>query len=575
MFQSLFKLRPYIRPYFWYIVTCILLAIPLSAIRLGPAPVVRYMLDDVIVKKDQSNLIWFTFAVVGIYFLNFFVRFTHYYLLRIVIIRVNQNIKNKIFQHLLGLSADYFTAQSTGTLISRTVADPQHIDVGLGCINMIIREPITLLFLVGYALKLNWRLTIVTFLVIPILAIVFVKTGSILKRYTVKISEISTLFYSILQESYTGIRTIKLFRLEAYTAKKFYQQNENYAKIFLKTAAVEEASHPLVELLTAFSLAPLIYYGGLQVIDGRMTTGDLFAFFTTFSMMINPVRTMNDINIKLSHAAAAIDRTQEILQWQSHIQESKDSQGLSKFKNSIDFKKVSFAYPDRPGQLVLKEVSFTVPHQKVIALVGASGAGKSSLVSLLPRLFDVQKGSIEIDGIDIRNFSIQDLRRQIAIVSQDIFLFNDTVEENIRCGRLNASLDEIQKATEQAHATDFIKKLPLGWQTIIGDRGQKLSGGERQRLSIARAFLSDAPILVLDEATSSLDTVSERAVQEALEELMVHRTTLIISHRLSTVQHADWIVVLEQGSIVEQGSHEDLLKLQGRYHQFHKSSQMT
>jgi ABC-type multidrug transport system fused ATPase/permease subunit len=194
---------------------------------------------------------------------------------------------------------------------------------------------------------------------------------------------------------------------------------------------------------------------------------------------------------------------------------------------------------------------------------------------LLPRLFDVQKGSIVIDGIDIRDFSIQDLRKQIAIVSQDIFLFNDTVEENIRCGRLHASFEEIQKAAQKAHAIDFIEKLSLGFQTIIGDRGQKLSGGERQRLSIARAFLSDAPILVLDEATSSLDSVSERAVQEALEELMTHRTTLIISHRLSTIQHAGWIVVLEQGSIVEQGKHEDLLKLQGRYYQFHKSSQMT
>ncbi len=569
---SLLKLKPYLRPYLWFILSSTLLAIPLSAIRVGPAPVVKYMLDDILVSKDAKKLILFPVAVVGLYTINFVVRFLHYYLLKIVIIRVNQKIKNKIFGHLLGLSADYFTAQSTGTLISRTSVDPQYIDGGLSCINVIIREPITLLFLLVYALKLNWRLTVITFIVVPALAWVFAATGRNLKRYISRITEINARLYSILQESFTGIRIIKTFRLEKYVYKKFREKSEAYATVQLKTSLLEEASHPLVELLTAMALAPLIYYGGLQVLTGKMTAGDLFAFFTTFAMMMNPIRMMNDVNIKLHQASAAFERIEEIFQWKPNLHETQTPIQFRYFKDKIELKDVSFAYPDSPDRYVLKNVSFTLSKGQVVALVGASGAGKSSLVSLLPRIFDVTTGKILVDGEDIRELSLNDLRRMIAVVSQDIFLFNDTLEENIRCGRLSATPEEIREAARKAHAIEFIENLPNGFQTIVGDRGQKLSGGEKQRISIARAFLREAPILILDEATSSLDAKSERAVQVALEELMLNRTTLMIAHRLSTIQHAHLILVLKDGEIIEKGAHQELIKLGGEYSRFHEVS---
>jgi subfamily B ATP-binding cassette protein MsbA len=490
----------------------------------------------------------------------------------VVIIRVNQRLKNKLFEHLLGLSADYFTAQSTGALISRTGVDPQYIDGGLACINTLIREPITLIFLFGYTLRTNWRLTLITLIVAPVLAWVFSSTGKNLKRYISKITEISAHLYSTLQESFTGIRIIKLFKLEHYVQRKFRRQNEEYAQFLLKSSFLEEISHPMVEFLTALALAPIIYYGGHQVLVGKMTPGDLFGFFTAFALMMNPIRTLNDVNIKLHQSAAACDRIFEVFDWKANIYEHSDPKPIQELNSAIEIKNVTFSYPDSLERKVLKNVSFSIPKGKVLAIVGASGAGKSSLVNLLPRIYDVSSGSIQIDGHDIRNLALNDLRRMIAIVSQDIFLFNDTIEENIRCGRLDASFEEIREAARRANALEFIERMPLGFSSNIGDRGQKLSGGEKQRISIARAFLRGAPILVLDEATSSLDSHSERAVQFALDELMVNRTTLIIAHRLSTIRHADIILVLKDGEIIETGDHDYLMRLGGQYAQFHETS---
>lgn len=567
---SLLKLRPFLRPYFWLILLSASLAFPLAAIRLGPVPVVRYMLDDLLAKKDASKLILFPAALIGLYAVNFVVRFCHYYFLRIVVIRVSQRIKDALFKHLLGLSADYYTAQSTGTLISRNAMDPEYIVTGLACINVAIREPITLLFLFGYALKLNWRLTLITLTVAPLLAWLFTVTGRNLKRYMTRMTEVNAALYSTLQESFVGIRIIKTFRLENYVLQKFEERNALYCKLLLKTSLVEEASHPMVELITAAGLAPIIYYGGLQVLQGKMTPGDLFAFFAAFAMMMNPIRMMNDLNIKFHQASAACERIFQIFEWKANLHDAPNPKPIHEIRQGIEIKNVSFAYPDAPQRSVLKNVSFSIPRGKVVAIVGASGSGKSSLVSLMPRIFDVTDGSIQIDGEDIRNFALTDLRRMIAVVSQDIFLFNDTLEENIRCGKLEATPEEIREAAKRAHALEFIEKLPDGFQSVIGDRGQKLSGGERQRISIARAFLREAPILILDEATSSLDTTSERAVQGALDELMLNRTTLMVAHRLSTIRHADLILVMKDGAVVEKGHHEELLQKGGEYARFHE-----
>lgn len=572
--KSLLRLKPYLKPYFWLIVISMSLAIPLSALRASPVPLVKYLVDGPLVNHDERKLLLFPVLVIGLYLINFAVRFFHYYLLRVVIHRVNQTIKNDLFDHLLGLSADYYTSESTGTLISRVGADPQYIDGGIACLNILVREPVTFLFLFGYALRLNWRLTLITLLIFPPLAYVFSTTGRNLKRYISKITEENGRLFSTLQESFTGIRIIKLFRLEDYVQKKFRERSSNFTQFLLKTAILEEASHPMVELLTSFVIALVIYYGGHQVLKNRMTPGDLLAFFTTFALMMNPVRNMNDVNIRLNQAASACDRIFRVFDFKTHLIEKKNPIAIRTFLKEISVENVTFAYPDSPERSVLKKINFTIPHGGVVALVGASGAGKSSFVSLLPRIFDVTGGSIRIDGVDVRDLVLADLRSLISVVSQDVFLFNDTIEENIRCGNLSASVEQIRNAARKAHALDFIESLPDGFKTVIGDRGQKLSGGERQRVSIARAFLREAPILILDEATSSLDSASERAVQSALDELMQNRTTLIIAHRLSTIRHAHQILVLKDGEVVEQGRHDDLLSLDGEYARFHQGHQV-
>lgn len=568
--KSLLRLKPYLKPYWALILISAILALPLSGLRAAPAYLLKIVGDDLLVRQDTSKLAWLPWFIIGIYGVNFVVRFFHYYLLRIVIARVNQKIKNQLFEHMLGLSADYYTAQSTGTLISRVGVDPTLIDIGLSCINVLIREPITFLVLFVYALNLNWRLTLITLIVFPPLAWVFSNTGKYLKRKMARLTEENARIYSTLQESFVGIRTLKAFKLEKYVRKKFREKTERYTEVYLKISAVEEAAHPLVEMLFAVLFAILVYFGGRQIVHGWMTPGDLLAFFAVFALLTNPLRNLNDVNLKLSQAAGACERVFQIFDWRSNLHEPESPLPLKTFTKDIRFENVSFAYPDAPERPVLKGASFSVDRGHVIALAGRSGAGKSSLISLLPRIFDATSGRILIDGIDIREASLEDLRRQIAVVSQDVFLFNDTIEENIRCGRLGATRGEIREAARKAHALEFIESMPDGFATVIGDRGQKLSGGERQRLSIARAFLREAPILILDEATSSLDTKSERAVQEALDELMINRTSIIIAHRLSTIRHADTILVLKDGEIIERGTHDELMSRGGEYSHFHE-----
>ena len=568
----LLKLRPYLRPYYHLILISFLLAIPLSALRAAPAPLVKHLTDKILVERDARKLTLFPLLFIGIYLANFVVRFLHYYLMRVVIARVNQRLKNSLFEHLMGLSADYYTTQSTGTMISRVASDTQLIDGGLSALNTIIREPITFLAVFAYAFRLNWKLTLLTLIIFPPLALIFSITSRNLKRYIAGIADANAAIYSTLQESFSGFRVIKLFQLERYSRKKFRERSERFSRTLLKTAALEEVSHPMVELLTAGLIAVVVFLGGKLVLKNEMTPGELFGFFLSFALMMNPIRLMNDVNMKLSQASAACQRVFEVFEWKPRLAEADVARPFKEFTREIELDQVSFRYPDAPNRTILKNVSFKIPKGRTVALVGASGAGKSSLVNLLPRVFDVTGGAIRIDGTDIRELSLEDLRRQIAVVSQDVFLFNDTIEENIRCGRLGASREQIREAARLGHALEFIEKQPEGFATMIGDRGQRLSGGQRQRLSIARAFLRQAPILILDEATSSLDSASERAVQEALEDLMRDRTTLIIAHRLSSIRDASEIVVLKHGEVVERGSHVELVGKLGEYARIHEAN---
>jgi len=568
--KSLLRLKPYLRPHLWLILLSGLLAIPLAALSTSPIPLVQQFINSLEQSKDLGQLRYYTWALIAVFVLNFFVRFAHYFSLRLVIVRVDQKLKNDLFDHLLGLSSDVFSEKSTGNLMARVTTDPNYVSAGLAAINTILREPLKFFMALAYALYLNWRLTLLMIFLVPPLAWVFSVTGRLLKRYIQRVQEVNGRLFSTLQESFTGIRIVKAFKLEKYVHKKFRDRSEEYAHYLIKTSKVEEASHPAVELFTALVIAGVLFYGGREVILGNMRSGDLMAFFVAFGMMIHPLRLLNDVNIKLNQAAAACDRIFEVFSWQSKIIEKENPVRALDFRSEIRFQNVRFAYPDHLEREILKGVNFSVNKGKTVAIVGASGAGKSSLISLLPRLFDVTGGAILVDGVDIRDLRLEDLRRLIAIVNQDVFLFNDTIEQNIRCGKLSAERTDVLDAAERAHATDFIEKSEKGFQTVIGDRGMKLSGGERQRISIARAFLRDAPILILDEATSSLDSQSELAVQAALDELMKNKTTIVIAHRLSTIRRADHILVLKDGQVVEEGRHDDLLKKQGEYFKFNQ-----
>jgi subfamily B ATP-binding cassette protein MsbA len=367
---------------------------------------------------------------------------------------------------------------------------------------------------------------------------------------------------TFLHETITGNRIVKAFNMEDYEKRRFAEENNRFFKIVLKRVKIRAFSHPLMELLGGIGVALIIWVGGYSVIRGELTPGTFFSFMAALLMLYAPIRDLNKVNLEIQEGLAAVARVFELLDTAPDIKEEEGAVPLPPISREIDFERVTFKYDEEP---VLKGISLHIKVGEVIALVGMSGAGKTSLVNLLPRFYDVEEGQILIDGYDIRKVTLQSLRGQIGLVTQQTILFNDTVRNNIAYGSLKRSDQEIIEAAKAANAHDFIQRLPQGYETLIGEQGVKLSGGERQRLSIARALLKNAPILILDEATSSLDSDSETEVQKALEELMKGRTVFVIAHRLSTIRNAHRIIVLSEGQIVEEGAHEELITLGGEY----------
>ncbi len=564
--QLLGRIWPYLKPYKGTLILAAFLALPLAAIKGSVAKGTQYLIDNVLVLKDPNALKLMPVLIIGLFVLNFIFRFLHFFLIRSVATQAIRQLRNDLYAHMMRLSLGFFSAARGGSLLSRVIMDVNQISVGIGSVNQFVSEPLLFLGMLVYLFYLNWRLALVTVIISPLVAILLGNTGKHTKRYSGKIQESFGELSSLLSETFTGMRVIKGFNLESFMRGQFMTRNRDLTRVLLKAIRVEELSRPGMELITGIAVAGVLFYGGQLVMKGEMSAGELMAFLASLIVIVNSVRSFGDMSLKYNQCMASIERVFQVFDEHLDITDKPGAHDIPAFQESIEFRDVSFAYGDAERG-VLKNFSLKIKKGEMVALVGPSGAGKSTILALLPRFYDVSKGQVLIDGCDIRDYRIKSVRDQIALVTQEVFLFHDTLLSNIRAGNFQATDAQIEAAVAAAQAHKFIEKMPEGLASVIGDRGQKLSGGERQRISIARALLRDAPILLLDEATSALDAENERLVQAALDNLLKGRTSIVVAHRLSTIRRADRIVVIENGSIVEMGSHRELIEKNGAYAQ--------
>lgn len=473
---------------------------------------------------------------------------------------VMRQLRDDMFSKALSLPIGFFTEERKGDLVSRMTNDVNEVEVSvMSVIETIIREPLTIIFTLVTMIAISPQLTLSLLVFLPIAGFVIGKVGKSLKRPSNEAQEQLGEMLGNIDETLTGMRVVKAFNAERHQQLRFRQINNTLLRIRNKISARRDAGSPLSETLGIIVVSAILWWGGYLIFTGNTSlTGPFFLFFITlFYQIINPIKALSTAFYNMQKGAAALDRIQELMQVENTIKELPDAKAVKEFTQSIELRNVSFAYGNKQ---ILKNINLKIAKGKTIALVGASGAGKSTLSDLIPRFHDVTSGELLLDNINIKEYKIYDLRRLIGVVSQDPILFNDTIYNNITLGTGGASESQVEEAARVANAHEFILRKKEGYQTFAGDRGNRLSGGERQRVTIARAVLKNPPILILDEATSSLDTESERIVQDAINQLMKNRTCIVIAHRLSTVQHADEIIVLNQGEIVERGSHAELMQ---------------
>jgi subfamily B ATP-binding cassette protein MsbA len=476
-----------------------------------------------------------------------------------------KDLRDEAYTHLHKLPMSYFKKERVGNLISRFTNDVTIIQSSISAtFSNLIKEPLTILVFLFIAISISWQLTLFAFLILPFSMSIIAWIGFKLRRQTSKLQSKLADITSVLQETISGVKVVKAFGMEDYENKRFMDETRSFFKLVLRIVFVRNASSPLTEVLSVIVGAFIIYYGGLLVIEkNTLSASQFLGFLFAIFQLMPPIKELSSVNNRIQEASAAADRIFEILDTQPSIKDSTNAIELNYFKSKLEFKNVSFKYEDSEDW-VLNNVSFTANKGEIIAFVGPSGGGKSTLVDLIPRFYDPTSGEILIDGIDIKNFTLKSLRAKMGIVTQETFLFNTTIRENIAYGISDCLDDKIIEAARTANAHYFILEMPKGYDTIIGERGVKLSGGQRQRLTIARALLKNPEIMIFDEATSALDNESEILVQEAIERLMQNRTTFVIAHRLSTIRNATKIIVLDKGEIVQVGNHEELILQEGK-----------
>ena len=560
LYKRLLKMaRPHTMKFIWAMLCMVVVGGTTSAI----AFLIKPAMDDIFMNKDADALKLMPIVVIVIYFLKAGATYAQTVLMNQIGQRIITDLRNSLYNHIQIQPLAFFTKNPTGTLMSRITNDVNLIQSAVSeAITSVLKDSVTLVGLLFVVFYRDWKLALISMLVFPLTAYPIAAFGRKIRKISASTQVTLGTLTSLLQETISGNRIVKAFSMEAHEYDRFKKENERLFRLTMKSISIRAISSPLMEILGAFGIAIIIFYGGYQVINETSTPGTFFSFMAALLLLYEPIKRLTGVNNTVQQGLAGAERVLSILDTVPEIRDKEGAIELLPIRDEIRIESATFSYEDEP---VLKDVNLRIKAGEMVAFVGMSGGGKSTLVNLIPRFYDLDSGSIKIDGQDIRDVSLASLRRQIGIVTQQTILFNDTIKNNIAYGDIRKTDEDIVNAAKAANAHDFIMKLPNGYDTFIGEQGMKLSGGERQRISIARALLKNAPILILDEATSSLDTEAEKEVQEALDKLMKNRTTLVIAHRLSTIRNADRIMVLIGGRIVEVGTHDSLLEKQGEY----------
>ena len=539
-----------------------------------------YYIQEFIVVHSASTAL----LVIGI-FLAFmtFLKTGAYFLSSATIIPIRtgivRDIRNQIYQKINSLSLGFFSEERKGDIIARMSGDVQEVESSImSSLDMLFKNPVLILFYFITLICISWQLTLFTILFVPPFGWFMGVVGKKLKAHSIEAQALWSDTMSMVEETLSGLRIIKAFCAEDKMNKRFNQVNSSYRDNIMRVNIRQQMAHPMSEFLGTILIVVVLWFGGILVLDyGRIDGPTIIFYLVMLYSIINPLKEFSKASYNIPKGLASMERIDKILQAEVEIKDKENPEHISSFEHQIEFRHVSFAYTDRKSAelvYVLKDINLVIPKGKTVALVGQSGSGKSTMVDLIPRYYDVQEGEVLIDGINVKNLAVHDLRMLIGNVNQEAILFNASFKDNIRFGKTDATDEEIANAAKIANAYEFITKSEKGFDTNIGDRGGRLSGGQRQRVSIARAILKNPPILILDEATSALDTESERLVQDALEKLMKTRTTVAVAHRLSTIKHADEICVLHEGKIVERGTHEELIEKEGYYKKLHDMQQV-
>ena len=556
--------RGYVRPYRLTLGGAILCMVVAAASQPLLAWLMEPVVRDIFMNRDQTMLVLVPLAIMGIMVIGGAANFGQSVLMNWVGLRIVADLQRRAFSHLIQLDLAFFKRNPTGNLIAHLTSDAYLIrQAASSTLTSLVKDLLTVFLLVALMFYENWRLALVVFLVFPMAAWPISSLGKRMRKViTITQGEVGS-FTTLLTETFQGVRHVKAYGMETYESTRAERTIERLFSLYMKATRTRAMTTPMMEVLGGLAIAVVIWYGGSQVIAGKSEPGAFFALFTALLLAYRPIRSIANLNTALQEGLAAAQRVFAVLDQRSDIVEKKNARSLLVNGGGIKFNAVKFSYLDEIP--ALGDITIEVSAGQTVALVGPSGAGKSTILNLIPRFYDVESGSVEVDGQDVRSLTLSSLRNAIALVSQEVALFDDTVRANISYGRPDADMNEIVAAANSAAAHDFITSLPDGYDTLVGERGARLSGGERQRIAIARALLKNAPILLLDEAMAALDAESEREVQTALATLKRGRTTLVIAHRLATVRDADRIYVFDKGRVVEQGSHAELLSLDGLY----------